>query len=46
MIGRMVKRAVFGAVGTWAWRQGRQWWEEREGKPVATERRGTAARRR
>jgi hypothetical protein len=46
MIGRMVKRAVFGAVGTWAWRQGRQWLDERDGKPVPPSRSGRSARRR
>jgi hypothetical protein len=46
MIGRMVKKAVFGAVGTWAWRQGRQWWDEREGKPATGARRTTGTRRR
>lgn len=35
MITRMVKRAVFGAVGTWAWRHGKQWWDDREGTKPA-----------
>ncbi len=46
MIGRMVKKAVFGAVGTWAWRQGRQWWDEREGKAAPSGKRTTTSRSR
>ena len=45
MIGRMVKKAVIGAVSTWALRQGRQWWDEREGKQT-TSRRTTSTRTR